>query len=315
MKNNINPAIFVSVFLSFLIIGSYAYFSTYGQTNSNNSNGSILLPTFNQSGNKLEVTTTFRAITLLVEPIGGNLVKINQILPPGADPHNFEPTPSNSIGITKSSILFYDSNNLEQWAVNFVKSVNPNINLVSFQSSINSTQSNPHFWLAPVLAISYVKMITQTLQQADPKNSLEYESNEKTFLNQLELLNQTYYLTLSNCSTRSAITSHSFLNYLSNEYNFSQISIAGPSPDATPSISQIISVINQSKTVGARGVLVEPDETINLANSISTELSIPTIPFDTMEVLTSSNSNYSYIQTQMDNLQKLSIVMGCNQTG
>ncbi len=308
-NNPIDPAIFISIFVAIMVIFSYIYFSNY-IISPNSVYSSNLV---NQSNSpKIQITTSFRAITLLVKPIAGNLVSINQILPPGADPHNFDPTPQDAIGITQSKLFFYDSNNLEQWAINYVKSDNPDIQMISFQSSINSNQTNPHYWLNPVLAMTYVKSITSSLVSADPKDSVLFYNNEKIFLNQLNQLNQSYFSNLQNCTTRSVLTSHSFLNYLSNQYNFSQISIAGPSPDATPSISQIVSVINVSKQNNARAVLAEPDETINIANSVATELSIPTLSFDTMEVLTSNNSNSSYIDIENQNLKKLTYALGCN---
>ena len=84
---------------------------------------------------KLQVITSFRPFTLLVAPVAGDDARITQILPPGADPHDYEPTPQDAITLQNGSLFFFDGPFLEPWATSIAASANPNIKLVSFADS------------------------------------------------------------------------------------------------------------------------------------------------------------------------------------
>lgn len=82
------------------------------------------------TGGKIQVITSFRPITLLVAPVGGDHITITQILPPGADPHDYEPTPNDAVALRNGRVFFYDGPFLEPWAANLAASANPDIKLL-----------------------------------------------------------------------------------------------------------------------------------------------------------------------------------------
>ena len=280
-------------------------------------------------GGGLPVITSFRPFTLLVAPVGGDHITITQILPPGADPHDYEPTPADAVALKNGKIFFYDGPFLEPWAADLAASANPDIQLVTFADAIpgpaydqmkrqyadfpNLTE-DPHLWLSPQLAGYYVPYVAGQLSRADPENASDYQTNAAVFEKRLEKLDSDYKAGFSNCTTRTFLSSHAFLDYTAAAYNLTPISIAGMNPDAEPSLQQMAAIIGEAKSDNVRGVLAEPDEAEDLSKSVSAELNLPVFPFTTMEILPAgplTPGDTDYVAIMENNLQQMKKAMVC----
>ena len=277
----------------------------------------------------IPVITSFRPLTLLVAPVGGDHITITQILPPGADPHDYEPSPDDALALRNGKIFFYDGPFLEPWAATLAASANPDLQLVSFADAIPgpvyeqmksrypgfpNLAEDPHLWLSPQLAEYYVPYVALQLSKADPGNATHYQNNAAAFEGRLAQLDSDYKAGLSNCSTRTVLSSHAFLDYTSAAYNLTPISIAGMNPDAEPSLRQMAAIIQEAKSSGARGVLAEPEEAEDLSKSVSSELNLPVYPFTTMEVLPPGRDkpeDSDYVSIMENNLVEMKRAMAC----
>ncbi len=281
------------------------------------------------TGGKIQVITSFRPITLLVAPVGGDHITITQILPPGADPHDYEPTPNDAVALRNGRVFFYDGPFLEPWAANLAASANPDIKLATFADAIPGpvydqmkkqdpdfpdVAKDPHLWLSPQLAEYFVPYVARQLSDADPANASDYQDNAAAFEKRLEQLDADYKAGLSNCTTRTFLTSHSFLDYTAAAYNLTAISIAGLSPDAEPSVKQMSAIVEEAKAQNVKGVLVEPDEAEDLSKAVSAELHLPVYSFTTMEVLPTgplTTDDMDYVAVMENNLQEMRKAMAC----
>ncbi|MFZ1127208.1 metal ABC transporter solute-binding protein, Zn/Mn family [Methanoregula sp.] len=281
------------------------------------------------SSGKLQVITSFRPITLLVLPIAGDYAQVTQLLPPGAEPHEYEPTPGDAITLAKGNILFYDGPFMEPWAENLAVSANPTIVRAPFIDSIPptvlaqmrntdpnfpDTNQDPHLWLSPPLAEYFVSYVADQLAAADPANATGYRRNADAFEARLKKLDGDYVAGLSNCTTRTFLTSHAFLDYQAAAYNLTALSITGVSPDAEPSIQQMTMVLNESKADNIQGVLAEPDEVQALSQSVAAELNLPLYPYTTMEILPAgplSPGDNDYVDIMENNLQQMKQALKC----
>jgi len=280
-------------------------------------------------GGKVQVITSFRPFTLLVEPIGGDHITITQILPPGADPHEYEPSPKDAVALKNGRIFFYGGPSLEPWAADLAASSNPDIKLVTFADAVPGPvydqmksqykdfpdlTRDPHLWLSPRLAKYYAAFVTRQLSETDPGNATDYQDNAAVFEKRLEQLDSDYTAGFSDCTTRTFLSSHSFLDYIAATYNLTQIPIAGTSPDAQPSVKQMAAVIEKAKAHNVRGILVEPDEAEDLSKAISAELNLPVYSFTTMEVLPPGPltvGDTDYVAIMENNLQEMRKAMLC----
>ena len=281
------------------------------------------------STGKLQVITSFRPITLLVEPVAGDYADVTQLLPPGAEPHDYEPTPGDAMTLAKGKVLFYDGPFMEPWAENIAGSANPDIVRAPFIDSIPpsvlaqmkteysdfpNTNQDPHLWLSPQLAEYYVPYIADQLSAADPANASGYQKNAAAFEVRLEKLDAEYSVGLKNCTTRTFLTSHAFLDYQAAAYNLTALSLSGLSPDAEPSVQQMASILKDAKADNVQGVLAETDEVQALSQSIATELNLPVYPYTTMEVLPGGSpepGDNDYVTIMENNLQQMRHALKC----
>jgi len=308
--------------------GSTPAYPTQKSTSDPGASGSA--PSANPGqGGSVQVITSFRPFTLLVGPIGRDHITITQILPPGADPHDYEPTPNDAVALKNGKIFFYAGPFLEPWAADLAASSNPDIRRVTFADAIpgpvydqmksqyadfpDMTQ-DPHLWLSPKLTEYYVAYVARQLSETDPENASDYQNNAAVFGKRLKQLDSNYAAGFSNCTTRTFLSSHSFLDYIAATYNLTQISIAGMSPDTQPSIKQMSAIIEEAKAHNVRGVLAEPEEAEDLSKSISAELNLPVYSFTTMEVLPAGPlkaGDTDYVAIMENNLQEMKKAMLC----
>lgn len=291
--------------------------------------GSASVPATGETTGKLQVITSFRPITLLVLPVAGDYAQVTQLLPPGAEPHEYEPTPADAMTLARGKILFYDGPAMEPWAENLADAANPEITRVSFISAVppgvlaqmKSTNpafpdmsQDPHLWLSPPLAEYFVSSVADQLAAADPANATGYHQNAEAFEARLKKLDHEYAIDLANCTTRTFLTSHAFLDYQAAAYNLTALSITGLSPDAEPSVRQMAEVLNESREDNVQGVLAETDEVQALSQSAATELDLPVYSYDTMEILPAGPENQSesdYVTVMEQNLGQMRQALQC----
>jgi zinc transport system substrate-binding protein len=326
--NTILPIMAVAIVIATVAGTGCLTSSPAGSTSRPDGSGSVS-PVHPGQGGRVQVITSFRPFTLLVGPIGGDHITITQILPPGADPHDYEPTPNDAVALKNGRIFFYAGPFLEPWAADLAASSNPDIKLVTFADAISvpeydqmknryagfpNMSQDPHLWLSPQLTEYYVAHVARELSEIDPENASDYQNNAAEFEKRLKQLNSDYEAGFSNCTTRTFLSSHSFLDYIAATYNLTQISIAGMSPDAQPSIKQMSAIIEEAKAHNVRGVLVEPEEAEDLSKSISAELALPVYSFTTMEVLPAGplkEGGNDYVAIMENNLQEMKKAMLC----
>ncbi len=315
----------ISVLVVIIILAAIGVYLTYGAKTGTTTS----YPDKTGSDGKLVVVTSFRPITLLVAPVAGDCAEITQILPAGAEPHEYEPTPNDAIKIQNAKILFYDGPFMEPWVEKIAGSTNPGIVRAPFSESIpNSTlaelkarypdlpsiNEDPHFWLSPEMAGYYVPYIAQKLSEADPANATIYKNNAEAFEMRLSKLDNDYRAGLSNCTTRTFLTSHAFLNYPAATYNLTSLSITGISPDAEPSIRQMAAILEEAKAKNVQGVIAETGEVEALSESIASELKVPLYQYNTIAVLpggtlTASDNDYAIIME--NNLRQMRQTLKC----
>jgi zinc transport system substrate-binding protein len=321
MPDKRNTLYIAIAILAVIVIAAVAYVALSHPARSSSVSGN--------SDGRLQVVTSFRPITLLVKPVAGDHAVVTQILPAGAEPHEYEPTPNDAIALQNAKILFYDGPFMEPWADRLAAAANPDVVRASFfdavppsvfaqmkadEPSFPDPEQDPHIWLSPQLAEYYVEDIAEKLSAADPANASAYRANAAAYEERLKKLDEEYKTGLSNCTTRTFLTSHAFLNYQAASYNLTALSITGLSPDAEPSVQQMAAILGTAKADNVKGVIAETNEVEALSQSVATELDLPLYPYTTMEVLpagTLSDEDNDYVAIMENNLQQMRQTLQC----
>lgn len=275
------------------------------------------------NGTKPTIAVSFNPIYYLVRPVVGNHVNIQEIVAPGVEPHGYEPTPKDILGLSEATVLFYDSPLLENWAVQLVQATNRKIELAPLINAINYTlidndtsmiASNPHFWLDPALMPSVVFYIRNKMIATDPANASYYNQSADKFIVQLNQLNLAYRRGLAHCQSRVLMDSHAFLGYIAISYNLTEWPIGGLTPDTEPSAAKVAGLIANGTEAHVHAVFQESaDSTVPIAAQIAQSINATTYKIYTMEILTPKqlNSGVNYTSLMYQNLKSFEEGLNC----
>lgn len=141
-------------------------------------------PALAQAG-RLKVATTFTIIADMARNVAGDRAEVVSITKPGAEIHNYEPTPNDLIGARDARLILRNGLNLELWFEQFLRNLGdlPSATLTEgiepmpISGGQYDGKPNPHAWMALDTALVYVDNIAAALSQVDPEGEGSYRAN------------------------------------------------------------------------------------------------------------------------------------------
>lgn len=270
---------------------------------------------------KLRVVASFYPLAYFSEQIGGDLASVVNITPAGAEPHGYEPTAQDITAIENSQLLVLNGQ-VEPWADRLSQIVNLNRSrLVIASDGLADRQLeqegqltlDPHVWLSPPLAARMVEKIAQGFAAANPAHTAAYQSNAAHLKARLAALDQAFRQGLRQCAKNSIITSHAAFGYLAAAYGLEQIPIAGLSPDAEPSPSQLAKLADFARVNNISVIFFESLAGPKLAQTLARETDARSLVLNPLEGLTPAElkAGQDYFTVMQNNLANLQIALQC----
>jgi zinc transport system substrate-binding protein len=274
------------------------------------------------SSNKIQVTAGFYPLYFFANQIGGDKADVLNITPAGAEPHDYEPTPSDIASVENSKLLILQGTGLEAWGDNIKKNIDPNKTTIITVGQYLMTQNvvedgtniiDPHTWLSPPLASLMADKILAGFIAVDPMNTSYYQTNEVKLKIELASLDTEYKNGLANCASKDIVTSHAAFGYLSTTYGLHQVPIAGLSPDAEPSPKQLADVADFVKKNNVHYIFFESLVSPKLSETIARETGTKTMVLDPIEGIPQEDlaKGTNYITVMESNLKALKTVLQC----
>ncbi|MBI4318303.1 MAG: zinc ABC transporter substrate-binding protein [Chloroflexi bacterium] len=296
-------------------------------------------------GTSLQVTASFYPLAEFAKQVGKEKVQVRNLTPPGAEPHDFDPSPRDLVDLQRSQVFIYNGAGFEPW-VDKVLTDLPRGGPVVVDSSegmrllesgedegdnkhglaqapIHSVPSDvsgqagaafdPHFWLDPVLAKQQVDNIKEGLIKADPTNDASYKANASAYKAKLDELDGQFRQGLSSCKRRDVIASHDAFQYLARRYSLNVVAISGLSPDDEPSPRRLAEIVEFARANSVKYIFFETLVSPRLADTIAREVGAKTLVFNSIEGLTSEEqaAGKDYLSVQRENLANLRIALEC----
>jgi len=159
-----------------------------------------------EASNKIKVVVTILPQAEFVEKIGGERVQVIVMVPPGASPHTYEPTPRQLIEVSEADVYFQVGSGVD-FELSFMDKiieVNRDVLVVNCSEGIKIMNKDPHVWLSPRNAEIMVKNICNVLIQIDPENKEYYLKNLEAYLKELRALDEEIREILGNVTNRSS---------------------------------------------------------------------------------------------------------------
>ena len=228
-------------------------------------------------GSPLAVVTTTALLADLAANVGGDLIEVTALVPPGADVHSFQSTPADSVAVSRAALVITNGGGLDRFLDSVVQGSMSDaaVHVVAAAPLLNSEEVDPHFWQNPVFAVTYVEVIRDGLIAADPENAAVYRANFDSYEEKLTKLDFDIASTLNTVAAprRHLITFHDAFGHLAQRYGWESTALV--SSDASQvSPGPVVSLLKQVRKQGIAAVFAEPQFRSGLLENAAQEAGV-----------------------------------------
>jgi zinc transport system substrate-binding protein len=204
---------------------------------------------------KPSVAATIFPLYDIVKNIAGNEIDVSLILPPGASPHTFEPTPTILREMKKAQTVFMIGHGIDDWAKSLVEDSNK---ILAVDNGITLRPNDPHYFLTGENAILISQTVADSLILALPNLTGSISENQKKYQIELEKMNEQIKTELSKVKNRELITFHDAWYYFAEAYGLNIVGTFEPSVGREPTPQYLAKLSQKIKETGVRVLYAEP---------------------------------------------------------
>ena len=185
-----------------------------------------------QAEAKFKVVTTFTVIQDIAQNVAGDAATVESITKPGAEIHEYEPTPKDIVKAQSADLILWNGLNLERWFERFFENikdkpavvVTEGITPLSIYEGPYKDAPNPHAWMSPSNALIYVENIKNAFVKYDPQNADTYQKNAAAYAEKIKQLDKPLREKLSQIPSdqRWLVTSEGAFSYLAKDYDLKE---------------------------------------------------------------------------------------------
>ncbi|HEY2476635.1 MAG TPA: metal ABC transporter substrate-binding protein [Candidatus Cybelea sp.] len=232
------------------------------------------------AGGKINVATTISTLNSFVEGVGGEHVTVHNIVPIGASPETFAPTPQDVAGLADAQVLVENGAGLETWLDRLLHDAGrANLRIVDGAARLPVKDQNPHLWMDPVLAKVYVDKIRDALIAVDPVHAADYRLNALRYNDRLDELTAQIQRQVNMLppSHRYMIVYHNAWQYYNDRFGITTLGFVERNPGQEPNPQQIANLIDLAKRHHVRALFSEPEYSPKILDSMAQSAGIKVV--------------------------------------
>ncbi|MBM4306512.1 MAG: zinc ABC transporter substrate-binding protein [Deltaproteobacteria bacterium] len=300
---------------------------------------------------KIKVITTLFPLYDFAKTIGQDKADVVLLLPPGVEPHSFEPKPEDIVRINKADLFVYTGKYMEPWAGDILKGLDhKNLIVVDSSHGISLMEEkgehehkhgdkhehkkahghkeshkhqhkeghhheiDPHFWLDFGHAQKMADHILEGFFKKDPSHKEFYSKNAEQVKSRLNDLDLKFKEVLSRCKKKVFVhAGHFAFGYLAKRYGLEYVSAYGFSPDAEPSPKKMVELTKTLKKHGLRHLYHEELITPRVAETLAKETGASLLMLHGAHNLTKDEfeKGVTFISLMEENLKSLEVGLQC----
>ena len=256
------------------------------------------------SSTRETVVASFYPLAFAAEQVGGEAVSVENLTPPGAEPHDLEVSPSDVSEIKSADLVLLLGHGFQPQLEDAAGSGPEVVALLDTPALDLHPDGDPHVWLDPIRYMKIVDRIGVVLRRAAAVSRL---------LARLRKLDKDYRRGLADCARRDIVTSHEAFAYLAERYGLNQIAVTGLNPEAEPTPQALQQTVDVVRASDATIVYFERLVSPRLAETVARETGTKTAVLDPIEGLTDTERKQGadYFTLMRANLRALQAGLGC----
>jgi ABC-type Zn uptake system ZnuABC Zn-binding protein ZnuA len=234
----------------------------------------------------LRVVATIFPLADLVQQIGGSEVSVTTLLPGGANPHTYEPTPAQMQAVAAADLIVAVGAGLDTWLEKLLESRRTGSHLVEVthgaallpaahehEHDTTGKSGDPHIWVDPILVRDHVVgLLVEGLTAVQPERRSTWEAQAQLLRAQLTALDEELRTVLAPVRGKSYISLHSAWRYFGKRYGLQEAGVIEPFPGREPSAREIARMAEAARHAGTRTVLAEPQLNPRMAEQLAREI-------------------------------------------
>jgi zinc transport system substrate-binding protein len=234
------------------------------------------------SSEKIKVVTTVAPLEEFIKSVGGDRVEVSVMVPPGAEPHTFEPTPSQMRQVAEADLYVQNGAGLEFW-MDRILQVNEEMTIIDSSKGIDFIRESPeeidpHIWISLRNAAVQVKNICDGLIEVDPANKEYYLQNKDSYLQNLRTIDAEFNNTFGSKEKRIFIVHHPAWTYFARDYELEQVPLMENEKEPGP--KYLGEVIELARKNNITTIFVEPQFNPKSAEVIAREMNASIVTID-----------------------------------
>ena len=208
---------------------------------------------------RLRVVTTFTVVADIARNVAGEAAVVDSIIKPGAEVHDYQPTPRDIVRAQEADLLLWNGLNLERWFERFLRDVgdvpqvvvSEGVEPISIYQGPYSGKPNPHAWMSTANALIYVENIRKALVELDPENADHYNGNAQAYAARIKDVGQGLAEVVAAIpeGQRFLVTSEGAFSYLARDLELEEVFIWPINADqqGTPQqVRQVVDIVREN---------------------------------------------------------------------
>ena len=206
---------------------------------------------------KFKAVTTFTVIADMAKNVAGDAAEVQSITKPGAEIHEYQPTPQDLMRAQGANLILWNGLNLELWFEKFFDNihdvpgvvVSTGVDPMSINEGPYNGKPNPHAWMSPTSALIYVDNIRDAFVKYDPENAETYKQNAEIYKAKIRATIDPIKEELSSLpeDRRWLVTSEGAFSYLARDFNLKELYLWPINADQQGTPQQVKHVIDAVK--------------------------------------------------------------------
>lgn len=256
---------------------------------------------------------SFYPLAEAAQQVGGGPVRVRNLTPPGAEPHDLELSASQVAEIQDADVVLVLGRGFQPAVERAAAGRRGTVELLSVLGPSAGDSRDPHVWLDPVLFSTVVDHVTSAVERIEPEQRTTVAANATRYKAELADLDGEYRAGLADCARREIVTAHDAFGRLASRYGLSQEAIAGVSPEIEPEPARLAELADLVRQRGVTTIFTESLVSPRVADALARETGARTEVLDPLESLSSKDirAGATYLSVMRDNLAKLRTALGC----
>lgn len=251
----------------------------------------------------IEAAATIFPLYDIVRTIAGDAVDVHLILPAGASPHTYEPSPSDIAAIHDTSVIYRIGYGLDDWSL---KATSANSDLLTLSTDLVLRESDtgavdPHYFLSIPNAKHMAALATQDLSAHFPAHRLTFEANFLAYRKALDAADAEIRTMLEGVQNRNIVTMHDAWYYFAEEYGLNVIGTFEPEAAEEPTPQQLADLQHAIAEAGVHTIYMDADASSDTIASFAHDNNLDIVTVD------AEGATYdSYISLMLGNARLIS---------